>query len=345
MLEILLLGNRKAVVKMKPRAGSTSEGIALSKLFGISISAVIAIFAFVYWLNTPVPSKYQESIYDDVIGESFPNFVDEVEARNLYGKMFDAFPLSSTLSFSVEFSPILNDKGILKGVTYANVGSYRIWMKKPMQFRWEAVDRKGNVQTVFISNGDSIYVYWPQGRGRMPVDQNNEIYKSTRHNVFFKENFSMSKLQMWLGTLSSDHIRPILFPPVHFNGLRNPMQYAKAIRIVGEEKMNGELCDVIEVSFLFGQRSHLLWLSKIDHLPRRIKQVSRVCEYLTTYETWHDVHQNEDIPDRMFEWNPPADWTEIHIPSPSLPPLLQSGEDAPDSSLMYTNGELIRLKS
>lgn len=330
-------------LKIKPRTHfKTRGGISQSKLFVIAGVAFLVVFAVVQWMRTPIPSRYQESIYDDVIGGTFRNFENEPAARRLYEKMFEVMQMASTLSYTVETSYLRSDRALFKNRPYMHKGYYKTWLEKPKSIRLEQRDRMGEVRTVFVGVDDSMRAYWPVGRPKFPSDTNDEDYQKTRQNVFFESRFTHFIAK--IGYLSGGGVRPVLFPSKFFSHAKNQWKHIDAVRGVGEEEVGGEMCDVIEISFLHGQRSHLLWLAKTDHLPRKIKNVVRACQVLTSYETWFNVHLDEHIPNTQFEWNPPENWIAIQVKPPPLPPLLKPGEEAPDFSLTSANGNIIRLK-
>ena len=60
--------------------------------------------------------------------------------------------------------------------------------------------------------------------------------------------------------------------------------------------MQGEECDVIEISFMRAQRTRYLWLSRQDHLPRKLKEIVRGAETRVTVEEWSNVTVNAEIP-------------------------------------------------
>ena len=70
-----------------------------------------------------------------------------------------------------------------------------------------------------------------------------------------------------------------------FHGYTDSLQpYLDGVCHSGTEAVGEEECDVIEVSFMKHQRSWYLWLSRKDHLPRKLKEVVRVSYDITTHE-------------------------------------------------------------
>ena len=107
---------------------------------------------------------------------------------------------------------------------------------------------------------------------------------------------------------------PIIDPST-FHGYTDSLQpYLDGVKGLGTEKVGSEECDKIEVSIMKHQRSWYLWLSKTDHLPRKLKEIVRVSYDIVMNEEWSSVTLNADIPDTMFAWKPPEGWTEWRLP-------------------------------
>ncbi len=135
---------------------------------------------------------------------------------------------------------------------------------------------------------------------------------------------------------------PIIDPST-FHGYTDSLQaYVDGVKSLGAEKVGAEDCDQIEVSIMKHQRSWFLWLSKRDHLPRKLRQVVRVSYDIVMTEEWSSVTLDADIPDSMFAWKPPAGWTEWMQP-PIEAGLLKPGTLAPDFELASADGGRIKL--
>ncbi len=64
---------------------------------------------------------------------------------------------------------------------------------------------------------------------------------------------------------------PIIDPST-FHGYTDSLQpYLDGVKSLGSEKFGDEDCDKIEVSIMKHQRSWYLWLSRSDHLPRKLQ--------------------------------------------------------------------------
>jgi hypothetical protein len=90
------------------------------------------------------------------------------------------------------------------------------------------------------------------------------------------------------------------------------------------------------------QRSWYLWLSRRDHLPRKMKEIVRVSYDLVITEEWSSIHLDGEIADSMFVWKPPKDWTQWSRPRPE-DRLLKPGTKAPDFELTGADGKRIRM--
>jgi peroxiredoxin len=112
---------------------------------------------------------------------------------------------------------------------------------------------------------------------------------------------------------------------------------------MGTEKIGDEECDVIEVIILKGQRCRYLWLSRSNHLPRKLKEVIRLANRDSiTQEVWSKVTINAEIPMDKFVWKPPEDWRERYVPGREER-LLKSGQKAPNFDLLSADGSRIKL--
>jgi hypothetical protein len=135
---------------------------------------------------------------------------------------------------------------------------------------------------------------------------------------------------------------PIIDPST-FHGYTDSLQpYLDYVKSLGVEKVGDEECDKIELSIMKHQRSWFLWLSKTDHLPRKLKQIVRVSYDLIINEEWSSVNLNAEIPDSQFAWKPPEGWTQWKMPDPEER-LLKPGAKAPDFELASADGPQIKL--
>ena len=189
---------------------------------------------------------------------------------------------------------------------------------------------KGGGSGILIGDGNTLWIYWPQGRFQYgPEDP--KAYEKTRLTSYMKKpappgGHSIGHETGWLGAGMG---MPIIDPST-FHGYTDSLQpYLDGVKSLGAEKVGAEDCDQIEVSIMKHQRSWYLWLSKRDHLPRKLKEIVRVSYDLVMKEDWSSVTINADIPDTMFAWKPPKGWTEWKQP-PIEAGLLKPGAKAPD---------------
>ncbi len=134
-----------------------------------------------------------------------------------------------------------------------------------------------------------------------------------------------------------------ILDPSMFHGYTDSLQpYVDGVMGMGEEKVGDEECDVVEVSIMKHQRSWYLWLSRKDHLPRKLKEVVRASQEIVAQEVWSDIVINGDIPAEKFVWSPPEGWQEWK--SPDLEEsLLKPGTPAPDFELTAIDGSKVKL--
>ena len=250
-------------------------------------------------------------------------FQDEPEAHALYDKMIETMRNAETLSY----------RG---GCSASGKGpAYEVWMKKPNYFRVETVNLQGVKCGTLVGDGDNLRIYWPEGNSPANnTDGNVYMKKATpigRHSV----GHEIGRLRAGMGMTIID--------PSTFHGYTDSLQpYLDGAKSWYTESIDGYECDVIEVSFMKRQRIWYLWLSKQDHLPRKLKEVVRVARPLVMYEYWSDVKINAEIPDEKFVWTPPAGWTQWTPPEPDEE-LLKPGEEAPDFELLLADETKVKL--
>jgi len=210
-----------------------------------------------------------------------------------------------------------------------------IWMKKPNYFRVETVNMQGLECGTLVGDGDHLWIYWPPGNSPSnDMDGNIYMKRATplaRHSI----GHEVARLRAGIGMTIID--------PSTFHGYTDSLQpYLDGAKSWYTETIDGHECDVIEVSFMNRQRIWYLWLSKQDHLPRKLKEVVRVSRPLVGYEYWSDVKINAEIPDEKFVWTPPAGWTQWTPPKLDLE-LLKTGTEAPDFELLLADETTARL--
>jgi outer membrane lipoprotein-sorting protein len=219
---------------------------------------------------------------------------------------------------------------------------YAVWMKKPNYFRVETVNGRGDECGTLVGDGDHLWIYWPMGNS--PVSNETGGDETGRPEVYMKRATPLGRHSIGheVGWLRAGMGMTIIDPST-FHGYTDSLQpYLDGVKSWYTETVEGHECDVIEVSFMKRQRIWYLWLSKQDHLPRKLKQVVRVARPLIGYEYWSDVQINAEIPDEKFVWTPPDGWQQWTPPDPAEK-LLKPGQEAPDFELLLADETKVRL--
>jgi len=260
-------------------------------------------------------------------------FPDEPAARALYEKMIEAMRQAETLSYHCRYR--WESKGRDLG------GSrYNVWLKKPNHFRVEMSRGEGEPSGFLVGDGDFMWTYWADNRPRFSIETNEDYTKTCRH-VYLKAPTPLGRhsISHLVGVLPTG----MIIDASTFHGYTDSLQpYLDGAKGMGTETVDGQACDVIEVSFMKHQRSWYIWLSQQDHLPRKVKQIVRVSYDIIMYEQWSDVTVNASIADEKFVWKPPEGWQEWIRPGPDHY-LLKPGTEAPDFELAAADGSKIKL--
>ncbi len=287
--------------------------------------------------SAPAPVSAPAPATSQIARSPVPVFADEPAARALYNKMIEAMRQAESLSYQSDYRRHRPDKRYMRDCTYT------VWMKKPNQFRVETLTSKGKRGGVLIGDGDHLWIHWPGGRPYFSADP-SRADNETRRKSYMKERTPIGRHSIGhkTGILGAGMGMPIIDPST-FHGYTDSLQrYIDGFRSLGTETIDGEECDGVEVSIMKGQRSWYLWLSKRDHLPRRLKQIVRVSFDLIMHETWSKVTFNAQIPDEKFVWAPPEGWKQWRLPDPAER-LLKPGRAAPEFELASADGGKIKL--
>jgi outer membrane lipoprotein-sorting protein len=276
-------------------------------------------------------------------------FEDDPMAHALYDKMVETMRKAESFSYESDY------RWEAKGRELGHC-KYTIFLKKPNYFRLETVTcQKGIVQKsyalihpkskkggILIGDGDYLWIYWPDGRPRS-YNEDWDTYQKTRY-AYIKERTPIGKHSIGHKTsLLGAGMSMTIIDPSTFHGYTDSLQpYIDGVRSLDSEKVRDEECDMIEVSFMKHQRSWYLWLSKRDHLPRRLKQVVRASYDIIAHEVWSKVTINAEISTEKFIWKPPEDWKEWRPPSLEEA-LLKPGREAPNFNLLLTDGSRVKL--
>ncbi|MHC4713931.1 MAG: DUF2092 domain-containing protein, partial [Planctomycetota bacterium] len=265
---------------------------------------------------------------------------DEGGARALYEGMIAAYRAADSLSYEGKYSWGRADR------RYRRPCTYTIRLRKPNHVRMEAyVD--GVVTGVLIGDGETFWTYWPNGRpqyGWENEGERAEAYERTKMTSYVRHpappgRHSIGHEADKLGA----GIAMLIFDPSTFHGYTDSLQpYLDGVRSGGVEKVGEEECDVIDLSYMKGQRVWRLWISKADHLPRRLHEWLHVSNEWFGSEEWSNLTLNTEIPDDKFAWTPPEGWAEHRFPAIEEG-LLKRGTPAPDFELVTSDGRRFRL--
>ena len=267
-------------------------------------------------------------------------FTSDPRARALYDRMLDAMRSARSLSWVTDYR--WNSQGLELGHA-----TCRTWLAKPNFARVEATSIDGKRGGVLVGDGTWFWIYWPAGRPRYGWEDSGkraEEYERDRLVSYMKKRSpaGMHSLAHEVCELGAGMSMTILDAST-FHGYTDSMQeHIDGVRRLPAETVQGEECDGIEVSLMQNQRSWHLWLSRRDHLPRKLHQVIRVSHEIHMDELWSDVVVDADIPRERFAWSPPQGWVQWSMP-PIEEGLLRPGSEAPDFALAGLDGKKVRL--
>jgi outer membrane lipoprotein-sorting protein len=264
-------------------------------------------------------------------------FQDEPAAHALYNQMIEALRKADSLSYVSHYAFKGNENFSLDC-------TYRAWLKKPNYFRLETESSKHDKGGILVGDGNTLWIYWPEGRPLSMVDDQSEADQKTRFSSYMTHPAPLAAHSIGheVGYLGAGMSMPIIDPST-FHGYTDSLQaYVDGVMSLPAEKVGDDDCDGIEVSIMKHQRSWYIWLSKADHLPRKMKEVVRVSYDLIITEDWSSVAVNADMPDTLFAWKPPEGWTQWKYP-PLEAGLLKPGVEAPDFELASADGGKIKL--
>jgi peroxiredoxin/outer membrane lipoprotein-sorting protein len=257
---------------------------------------------------------------------------DKTAAHTLYDAMIRALHDARSLSYT---SACSNPD--------ERTSTYRFWLQKPGSFHVEQTNDLSTKSTTLLDDGNCLWVHWVGDRPTLRIDT-EKSRADARPDVYVKQaslagGGSIRNEAALFGTA----LVGLIFDPSVFHGsgsLRPPC--IDGIRSRGTSPVRGEMCDVIEVSFMRARRTWYIWLSRQDHLPRKLKQVDRGADTRVTVEEWSNVTVNGEIPPKMLTWSPPKGYRQWHPPRLE-DALLQSGQEAPDFALRSARRGKLRL--
>ena len=262
-------------------------------------------------------------------------FQDEPAAHALYKQMIEALHKADSLSFDSHFK--------FEGKNFAQECTYKAWLKKPNYFRVEAQSSNPERDGILIGDGNTLWIYWPKGRPQMFGDEDTEADKQKRLTSYMKKPAPLAVHSIGHEVGNIGVVGMTILDLSTFHGYTDSLQqYIDGVKSLPDEKVGDEECEGIEVSIMKHQRSWYLWLSKRDHIPRKLKEIVRVSYDLIITEEWSEVTLNVDMPDTLFAWKPPEGWTQWVEPPIEIG-LLKPGTKAPDFELVSADGNKIKL--
>ena len=262
---------------------------------------------------------------------------DESSARALWDGMLKAMRDAESISLVSSYRHEVED-GTKTACTY------KLWLKKPNYFRMETFALSGEAAGVLIGDGESLWIHWPGGRPRWDNVRETEEDEATRHTSYITRPAPQGKHSIWHEAvfLGGGMVFPILEASTFHGYVDTLEKEVDDVRHLGTEVIDGQVCDMIEISMLDGQRRQTYSLSRKDHLPRKLGELVRVEKDHVVHERWSLVAVNESIPDTRFQWQPPQDWKPWSLPDPAEE-YLKPGTKAPDFELKSVDGKRIRL--
>jgi len=291
-------------------------------------------------------------------------FGNNKDARAKYDRMLEALAAAQSLYYQTDYA--FGRLGQGPGQT----ARYAIWLRKPNFVRVEASSILPNnpQQGVLVGDGANFWIYWPTGRPRWHTEEVSgqmSEYEKTRFSSYIKRPAPPGAHSIGFEVSNLGFGARLVMDPSIFLGAGGPMQriLMGAVRLVGAETVAGEECDVVETRTADGGLSQTIWISKNDHLPRkleeiqridperlwmkslldsrwlpqRLKRVVRYSYVLYAQEQWSNVTVNAQVADDRFKWSPPEGWAEYVFPDVKTL-LLKPGDPAPDFSLASAAG-------
>ncbi len=255
------------------------------------------------------------------------------KAQALYEKMIQTMRNAQTIYYESIY-----ECEELEGETIPK-SNYKIWMKKP-NYALIELEQERELKGVIIGDGTYCWLYWPNERPCFPWEDSTEHVKTC--STSYMKELGLYSIAHLIGRLRINMGLPILQPSVFHNRPDHLVKYIDSVVYLGTEKIDVQEYDVIEVSYMNHQRSKYYWLSKVDHLPRKLKQVIRTAETYVSHELWSDVAIDMEIPDEKFTWQPPKHWQEYGFPQ-KRDGLLNPGTEAPDFACKGVEGSTIKL--
>lgn len=293
-----------------------------TKTWTMIAAAALALEAWALYVVSASPARWRPELIAK----------DEPAARALYNKMTEVLGESRSLSYT---SMCSGPDG--------RVCKYQVVLKKPHGCRVQVVNEPSVKTTTLLADGDHLWIYWSGTRPYLTVD-NYEDYERTRSNVYIRRAAPAGQhsVRDEIASLGLAWYAPILDPTI-FHGYADPLEaHLDGVRGRGTHRLGEHDCDIIEVTYMNAQRTRHIWLSREDHLPRRVKEIVRCREIHVRVEEWSDIVINPDIRPEELTWSPPEGWRQWHPPDPEEA-LLRAGQEAPDFELRSARNRPVKL--
>lgn len=253
-----------------------------------------------------------------------------------------AHALYDTMNHTMRDAKSLSYTAVSNGLD-GRATTYKIYLKKPHAFRVEVTNHLTKRTTMLVRDKDHLWIYWSGKRQVWEIDT-VDSYGETQSDTFIKKAASATDYSITneIASLGMAWYN-LVWDPGLFHGHLDPhASFVDGVRSKGKDTVRGHLCDVIEISFMKAQRTRYIWLSRQDHLPRKIKEIDRLADNHVTVVRWSNVGLNHDIAPTMLTWSPPETSKPWHLPQPEAS-LLESGQAAPDFTLDSIDKEPLSL--
>jgi len=281
-------------------------------------------------LATAVPAQHDKKPRDDT------------RAHALYDKMIQTMRSASSLAFESRYR--------WSGEGGKEIGhcTYHCYLRKPNQFRIDTQRADGKKGGVLVGDGRYLWIHWPNGRPFFSSEDPKKHHEP-RDKDYMRERTPLGRHSIAHKTsLLGAGMSMTILDPSTFHGYTDSLQpYLDGVTSKGtvwledEHGQEGE-CEILFASFMKGQRTWELWLSKKDGLPRFLKQVVHVSYDIVTEERWTNVRRDVELDDSLFRWRPPEGWKQWWLPALE-DRLLKPGAQAPDFELAARDGDKIKL--
>lgn len=291
------------------------------KAWSLSVGAGLLLEGWVMYMVGPTSDQWRPALI----------VKDEPAAHALYDTMLQTIRQARSLSYQ-------------SGCHTSDEGSgYRVWLQKPASFRVEQNNSGSQQCTTVLDDGCCLWVHWSGSRPTVVLDT-VQSREAPRSNAYVKRATlaGTGSIRTEVALHGTAFVRPVFDPSLFFGNLNPLAKGLDGIRSRGTDWVQDEECDVIEVGFLHARQTQYLWLSRQDHLPRRLKEVVRGAQDRVTVEEWSDVQLDAEVPAKVLAWSPPADGQPWDPPT-LADSLVPRGQPLPDFQFCAARRGKIRL--